>query len=132
MRFRYTLPSFVVLISAASALAAKTPDESQAIAELEQLGGQAIRDETIPGRPGTEVRVRGKNFLDNDLPLLKSFGNLTSLKMGGTSITDFGLKHVAELTKLTQLDLPETPLTDAGMESIGKLKRLAHLNLYST
>jgi internalin A len=60
------------------------------------------------------------------------FQNLTDLSLGGTKITDAGLKDIAKMQQLTDLSLNETKITDAGIKDIAKLQKLTYLNLEFT
>ena len=57
---------------------------------------------------------------------------LTFLDLGGTKITDAGLKEVAKLHQLTLLYLRDTKITDAGLKDVAKMKQLEWLALYDT
>ena len=46
--------------------------------------------------------------------------NVTALGLGGTKITDAGLKDVAKLQQLTLLELGNTQVTDAGVAELQK------------
>jgi len=52
--------------------------------------------------------------------------------LGGTDITDAGLKDVAALTELTILNLSRTNLTDVGSRQVAALKKLTSLGLSGT
>ena len=55
---------------------------------------------------------------------------LTSLGLANCDqITDAGLKEVAKLQQLTWLDLWGTQITDAGLKEVAKLQQLTELNL---
>ena len=67
--------------------------EEEAIAALEQLGGTIGKDAN---------------------------GNIVSLSLIGTTITDAGLVHLKRLTKLQRLVLDFTKVTDAGVADLQK------------
>jgi len=55
--------------------------------------------------------------------------NVTALGLGGTKITDAGLKDVAKVQQLRYLYLFDTKITDAGLKEIAKLQELGGLYL---
>ena len=57
---------------------------------------------------------------------------VTRLTLGGTQITDAGLKEVAKMQNLTHLYLDVTKITDAGLKDIAKMQNLTVLKLYNT
>ncbi|MEO2021815.1 MAG: hypothetical protein ABGX05_08295 [Pirellulaceae bacterium] len=67
--------------------------QQEAIAALEQLGATIGKDEN---------------------------GNVVSLSLIGTKITDAGLVHLKRLTKLQRLGLEFTKVTDAGVADLQK------------
>ena len=72
---------------------AETETEAEAIAALEQLGATIGKDEN---------------------------GNVISLSLIGTKITDAGLLRLKRLTKLQRLVLDFTKVTDAGVADLQK------------
>lgn len=63
------------------------------------------------------------------VPLAKQ---LVWLRLGGTKITDTGLKEIGKLQNLTRLSLEHTAVSDAGLEALKDLKNLQYLNLFDT
>ncbi len=63
------------------------------------------------------------------LPLSKQ---LVSLKLGGTHISDEGLRTVSQLSALRLISLENTPITDQGLLPLQSLKELRLLNLVNT
>ena len=70
--------------------------------------------------------------LDGELAVLKDLGQLVSLHLGGTDVTDEGLVHLAGLTALKRLHLEKTRVSDAGLAHLASLESLSYLNLYQT
>lgn len=70
--------------------------------------------------------------LDGELAVLKELGQLVSLHLGGTDVTDEGLVHLAGLTALKRLHLEKTRVSDAGLAHLASLESLSYLNLYQT
>ena len=115
----------VLLLAAALApnsrvIAADNLDESQAIREIERLGGAIKRNDKLPGRPVTEVHFSfGSDFGDEDVPLLRLLTNLATLdlsgtKICGTHISGAGLKELRGSKSLTTLNLSATRIGDSG------------------
>jgi Leucine-rich repeat (LRR) protein len=91
----------------------------KAIERIQSLGGQIKRDEKLPGRPLTEITLRGNAF-DGNVPELRFFTNLTKLDLGDTDITDAGLKEVSGLKNLKVLYLRGTKISDASVTELRK------------
>src|SRR6516165_3277697 len=67
---------------------ADLPERQQrAIAAIEKLGGWASRDDSLPGKPVTDIRFYGE-IRDGDLELAKAFPSLRSLTLPSGNITD--------------------------------------------
>ena len=114
------------------AIAADKSEDSQAVADIEALGGRFVRDEKQPGRPITAVGFRGRPFEDKDVHVLASLKDLTYVDLNHTQITDAGLKELVEIESVTALDLTGTKVTDAGLKELQKLKNLTTLSLAGT
>ena len=127
---KLTVALVLVLTPACAVVAANQLDESQAIAEIERLGGKVERDDKSPGRPVTEVNFIWGGVGDSDLRVLRTFKNLTTLKLEETKITDAGLKDLGGLKSLKTLSLTSTHIRDAGLTHISDagLKELKELN----
>ena len=131
---------FAVILAPNSAMiAADNLDESQAIREIERLGGKVERDETLPGRPVMAVGFGANSrFQDMDVPLLKPFTKLTRLDLShteicGTHIRGAGLTELRGLKNLTTLYLNDTQISDAGLKELKEiLKNLTTLGLSGT
>jgi len=55
---------------------------------------------------------------------------VTEIDLGGTEITDAGLKEVAKLKQLTSLELAGCEqITDTGLKEVAKLQKLTYLDL---
>ena len=54
---------------------------------------------------------------------------VTELELGGTQITDAGLKEVAKLQNIVWLSLISTKTTDTGLKEVAKLQQLKTLYL---
>lgn len=85
--------------------------------------------------PWLEVNasLRGKNFSDSGLALLAPVaGNIKRLDLGGTGVSDDGLKALGAMVHLERLDLKRTALSDKGLAHCASLQQLQYLNLYAT
>ena len=136
MHFRAAILLAVAFAPTGFVVAAQNLNESQAIQEIERLGGKIKRDETLPGRTVTAVDFFAgcQRVGDKDLYPLKALKNLTTLNLGCTKITDAGLKEIRELKNLTTLNLSSLfglgpQITDAGLKEIKGLKNLTGLGL---
>jgi YHS domain-containing protein/uncharacterized membrane protein len=77
--------------------------------------------------------VAGKTFDDNALAKLSALGpNMRWLDLGGTAITDTGLKNLSGMPNLTRLHLERTQISDEGLAALASLNQLEYLNLYGT
>jgi uncharacterized membrane protein len=63
------------------------------------------------------------------VPLAKQ---LVWLRLGGTKVSDAGLKEIGKLQNLTRLSLEHTTVSDAGLEALKGLSNLQYLNLFDT
>ena len=126
--------------------------EDKALATVERLGGQVRRDEAKPGKPVSDVTLRGKGVTDADLKDLAAFKGLdwpdphryrgdgcgaqrishrsrgwSALSLRGSKATDAGLKELAPLKGLVYLRLcAAREITDAGLKELAPLKGLKH------
>jgi hypothetical protein len=70
--------------------------EDKAVQFVEKLGGRVTRDNKASGKP------------------------VVAVNLGGTKVTDAGLKELAPLKNLTELYLTGTKVTDAGVKELQK------------
>ena len=70
------------------------------------------------------VSLEGAPITDACFP---HFRNLTLLNLGGTRITDDGLRHLKDYPRLIVLHLPRTSISDAGLKHLTGLSRLQEL-----
>lgn len=118
---------FALMIAAPQWIAAAPedkPDVAAAKAQVEALGGN-VNQLSKPGNDTVTgvVLIGSKKVRDDDLVLLRAFPDVQRLMLGGTAITDAGLKHAAGLHELTTLGLIGTKVTDAGMKELSGLKQ---------
>ena len=138
MRFRMLLLMAIVLTSKIIIFAADDPAQSQAIREIERLGGVVERDDKLPGRPVTGIHFPNlSNFGDEHLTLLKPLTKLTNVwlnntKVCGTRIRGGGLRELRTLSSLTTLNLFACKISDSGMSQLAELRNLRYLDLQHT
>src|SRR5437870_2879959 len=107
-------------------------DEASAVKAVENLGGKVTRDDKLPGKPVIGVNLGGTKVTDAGLKELKQVKQLTDLNLDDTPVTDAGLKELKHFKQLTALDLKATPVTDAGLKELKDLKQLTSLWLGGT
>ncbi len=96
-------------------------------AESERLAAKRLESEHI-----VEKAIR-KSLEKPEGQLTEAdLAKVTELSLGGTQITDAGLKEVAKLQKLKELYLNGTQITDAGLKDLAKLQKLEELYLLGT
>jgi uncharacterized membrane protein/YHS domain-containing protein len=88
------------------------------------------------GEPWLQVSAvgAGRNFDDEALARLVALcgDRIRWLDLGGTAVTDAGLRHLQAAPHLERLRLDRTRVTDAGLTELQKLVGLESLNLYGT
>lgn len=137
-----------------SAARADTPEEKEAVAAVEKLGGTVGRNDQAAGKPIVWValdngqatdevlalvgKINGLEFLNlqscakitgGGLKGLKGLSKLNHLNLGRTQLTNADLKELKPLAALKILDLSNTPVTDDGLKELAALPKLQHLRL---
>ena len=116
-----------------AALAGKGPlTTPQLAAAVKALGGTAIQDLAAPGQPIVSLDFHHTRVSDADLEHLRTLGQLRSLNLSGTAITDAGLASLENLTSLQVLQLSSTRVSDAGVPHLRGLTQLRELSFYHT
>jgi Leucine-rich repeat (LRR) protein len=80
----------------------------------------------------TSLDLTGTKVSDQNLSQLQAFTELQSLILTDTKISNDGLKHVAGLASLQTLELYRTSISDAGLKHLAGLSGLAQLYLKGT
>jgi len=93
-------------------------DEATAVKAIEKLGGTVTRDAKLPRKPIVGVNLGGTDVTDAGVKELKELKSLQTLNLNGTDVTDAGLKQLKELKHLQTLDLRGTKVTDAGVKEL--------------
>lgn len=77
--------------------------------------------------------VLAEGFGDEGLARMAEIGrNIRWLDLGGTAVTDDGLRHLAKFPNLTRLYLQRTAITDPALAYVARLQQLEYLNLHGT
>ena len=85
----------------------------------QSLGGTALLDE----KGEVESLYLGQTSItDNELRKLQTLPHLKRLFLNGTGVTDNGLEHLQKLDQLVHLDLDQTGVSDAGIVHLLELK----------
>jgi hypothetical protein len=72
-------------------------DEADAVKAVTKLGGDVLRDDKALGKPVVGVYLQNTQATDTDLKQVREFDHLQELNLGGTKVTDAGLKELREL-----------------------------------
>ncbi|MGB6222421.1 c-type cytochrome domain-containing protein [Haloferula sp.] len=91
-----------------------------------------FESQSSSGLTFTAVSMRQK-FSDEELAKLEPvMGDLVTLDLSATKVSDKGIASLAGAKRLRMLRLPETEVSDASLEVIAGLVELESLNLYGT
>jgi len=95
----------------------------------QSIGGTAILNE----KGEVESLYLGQTSItDAELGKLQALPHLKRLFLNGTKVTDDGMQHLQKLDQLVHLDLDQTQVSDAGILLLLELKKLRSLNLLDT
>ncbi len=95
-----------------------------------KIGGKTL--ETISRMPQMkELRLWGCPLKNNDIRSLQQSG-LFELALGGTKISDEGLRYLSTMKNLEILHLPYTDISDNGIRNLTTIKSLKAINLNNT
>lgn len=129
------------------------PDQAEAIAAIERVGGQVKHDPrgvvdevALGGTHVSAVELRRLSVFpelktlslfdtplgDDDLEELANLPRLETLYLGRTRVTDAGLAHVARITALKTLGLSDTRVSDQGLPQLASLANLKSVNVHRT
>lgn len=109
-----------------------TPEQAEAIATIERLGGKLKFADDRPGRPVIEIALGGTAVSDADLARLTCFTELQTLSLFDSAVGDAGVAHLKPLVQLQTLYLGRTKTTDAGLDALAGMRRLKTLGLSNT
>ena len=102
---------------------------SDAIEKLQEPGAEV---ELNDNGEVTSLALVGSRITDADLAVLKELTKLQELDLTATAVTDGGLVRLEGLTNLQSLNLTGTKISDAGLLHLGGLAELQKLNLSDT
>ncbi len=106
-------------------------EDSEVVKSIKDVGGLALP--LAGGGWEVEFHLRGRDVTTDDaLTRLAPLGEVVSLNLRGTRITDAGLVHLKNLTGLRRLHLERTLVNDEGIAHLSGLVKLEYLNLYGT
>jgi hypothetical protein len=108
------------------------PEQADAIAAIERLGGKVKFADDRPGRPVVEIALGGTAVGDADLARLACFPDLKTLALFDSGVGDAGVAHLRPLKNLRTLYLGRTKVTDAGLDALAGMTRLKTLGLSDT
>ena len=95
------------------------------------LGKSGVGDPTIALLSGLEsvlsVNINNTGATDRSVETLCSLRGLQVLKLGGTRITNVGMKSIGKISTLKNLTLP-AGIDEQGLVEVAKLDNLVHLN----
>ena len=115
-----------LLLVAVPAVADEPSEADNALIEAVQAaGGQAMQLAKNDARLTIAFHLSDKEITDETLDLFKDAGNVYSLNLRGTKVTDAGVQKLAALKSLTRLHLEKTAVTDAGLVHVAELQNLA-------
>jgi YHS domain-containing protein len=107
--------------------------DAAAVQKINQLGGGALPVAANTQALSVNFSLAGAKIDDAALESLKGVADqVVWLNLGGTAVTDAGLKALAGLKNLRRLHLERTGTGDAGVEHLKGLADLQYLNLYGT
>lgn len=130
--FGSLLPAIGLMIALVGCGAKPTPEQAEAIAMIERLGGALKFADERPGRPVVEISLGGTQVADADLARLACFGELETLSLFDSAIGDEGLARLEPLTNLQTLYLGRTRSSDAGLAVLARMPKLKTLGLSDT
>ena len=130
--FGIFLQTLALTLPMAGCGAKPTPEQAEAIAMIERLGGRLKFADDRPGRPVVEIALGGTPVADADLRRLACFPELETLSLFDSAIGDQGLARLALFVKLQTLYLGRTRVTDDGLTVLADMSKLKTLGLSDT
>ncbi len=127
MKMAGFIPSLACLVLGAST--ARADDEASAVKMLQKLGAKVVVDKELPGAPVVEVDLIRTNVDDDMLQVLAPLKHLRTLSLFGRKISGIGLRDLAHLGELKSLDLSRSQVTDEGLKVVSQFESLEVLKL---
>jgi YHS domain-containing protein len=107
--------------------------DAKALEKLSQMGAVAGPLAANTNLVSVNFSMAGAKAGDAQLESLKPVAEqLFWLNLGGTAVTDGGLKQISGLKNLRRLHLEKTAVGDDGLAALKDLVELRYLNLYAT
>jgi len=107
--------------------------DAKALEKLNQAGAVAIPLAANTNVVSVNFSMAGAKVNDAALDDLKPLAaQLVWLNLGGTAVTDGGLKALAGFKNLQRLHLERTAIGDDGLQHLAGLTELRYLNVYGT
>jgi hypothetical protein len=100
---------------------------------LAAAGERGTITPVFPGSPLLSVSFtshQGRTGTRDVIGLAAIAGNVATLNLGRTRITDKALEATAKMSRLVKLDLRQTNITDEALKYLAGLKNLRSLNLF--
>lgn len=107
--------SLIVLGALAGCGAKFSPEQTAAMAKIQELGGRVNYR-----NGGYQVDFTNTPVEDKDLEILKHIPNLRSVRLQGTPITDAGLPVLVSITSLEAIWLQRSYVTREGVDNLKK------------
>ncbi len=104
--------------------------QDQAAKEIEESGGAVRKIAADDDRVEIDFHLIREDAKDEHLSPLPKLTGVYRVHLGGTGVSDAGLKHLIGMESIEHLHLERTKVTDAGLEVVASLKTLTYLNLY--
>ncbi len=127
-----SLASLLVCAAASPLLARGDDAAAKAIEKLKAAGAIVLPLAQGSDELSVNFAVQGAKAGDAEIAALKEVPKVVELNLGGTKVTDAGMKVVGALADLRRLQLQKTAIGDAGIEALKELAKLESLNLYAT
>lgn len=119
--------------SASAILSLKVPAANEKDIEALKNAGLIVNNLSYDQNLIEVSAVNAAGFNDAQMALITALPDqIAWLKLGGTKITDAGLKEISKLKNLNKLHLEHTSVTDAGLANLKNLPYLEYINLVDT
>ena len=92
--------------------------ESEAVMQIERLGGNVQREVADPNQPVISVNLSGPRIFDADLQCLKPLTRVRSLNIACDRITDAGLVEIKHFKELSSLSLASNNIAGGALKEI--------------
>ena len=97
---------------------------------LQELAGAEHRIDWEDGKAVSVSLASRPEIGDNEMTILSAHPTIRELYLGGSGVTDEGVKVLRGLPQLEWLELSDTAITDAGIDILSAMTTLQFLFLY--